>query len=270
MTEILDLTGAQAADRVRAGDLDPGDLWRAYRERAERDELNCFTWVSDAETPDEGATDGLLAGVPVGVKDLFCTEGIVSQAGSLILEGYKPPYTATSIQHLIDAGAPVVAKTNQDEFAMGSSNENCAFGPVRNPWDDTRVPGGSSGGSGAALAAGLAPLATGTDGGGSIRTPAPSGWSRPTWRPGSTRSTAGPSCGCARSSPSPSAGSTGSAARSWCARTTRPRWRRCIWSAGRPRSTRSCGPPGTGPTTCGAACSTRSVPPPRRTGRSWC
>ncbi len=172
MREILDLTGAQAADRVRAGDLDPADLWRAYRERAERDELNCFTWVADAETPDSGATDGLLAGVPVGVKDLFCTEGVVSQAGSLILEGYKPPYTATAIQHLIDAGAPVLAKTNQDEFAMGSSNENCAFGPVRNPWDTARVPGGSSGGSAAAVAAGLVPWAIGTDTGGSIRQPA--------------------------------------------------------------------------------------------------
>ena len=94
----------------------------------------------------------------MAVKDLFCTEGVPSQAGSRILEGYRPPYTATVVARLLDAGAPLLGKTNQDEFAMGSSNENSAFGPVLNPWDRGRVPGGSSGGSAAAVAAGLAPV----------------------------------------------------------------------------------------------------------------
>ena len=110
--------------------------------------------------------------MPVAVKDLFCTEGVPSQAGSRILEGYRPPYTATVVGKLADAGAPLLGKTNQDEFAMGSSNENSGFGPVLNPWDRRRVPGGSSGGSAAAVAAGLAPWAIGTDTGGSIRQPA--------------------------------------------------------------------------------------------------
>src|SRR5688572_22535431 len=136
------------------------------------DELNAFTWVSDASEPEAVPTGGLLGGVPIAVKDLFCTEGIPSQAGSRILEDYRPPYTATAVARLRQAGAPVLAKTNQDEFAMGSSNENSAYGPVLNPWDRTRVPGGSSGGSAAAVAAGLAPWAIGTDTGGSIRQPA--------------------------------------------------------------------------------------------------
>jgi aspartyl-tRNA(Asn)/glutamyl-tRNA(Gln) amidotransferase subunit A len=172
MSDALSLTAAAAAARIRAGELDPADLWHGYRERAAADEHNAFVWVApdgDAPAVDREAP---LGGVPVAVKDLFCTEGVPSQAGSRILQGYRPPYTATSVAHLTGAGAPLLAKTNQDEFAMGSSTENSAYGPTLNPWDRTRVPGGSSGGSAAAVAAGSAPWAIGTDTGGSIRQPA--------------------------------------------------------------------------------------------------
>jgi aspartyl-tRNA(Asn)/glutamyl-tRNA(Gln) amidotransferase subunit A len=175
-TEVLDLSAAAAADAIAAGSLSPSELFELYRERAASDRaagedgLNCFTWVA-AQAPSD-ASKLPLAGVPLAVKDLFCTEGVPSQSGSRILEGYLPPYTATVVSRLAGAGASLMAKTNQDEFAMGSSNENSAFGPVRNPWDRERVPGGSSGGSAAAVAAGLALWALGTDTGGSIRQPA--------------------------------------------------------------------------------------------------
>jgi aspartyl-tRNA(Asn)/glutamyl-tRNA(Gln) amidotransferase subunit A len=175
-TAPRDLTALAASEAIAARELSPGELFEDYRRRAQEDRdageagLNCFTWVAP-EPPAEGA-GGPIGGVPVAVKDLFCTAGVPSQAGSRILEGYLPPYTATAVQRLADAGAPLLAKTNQDEFAMGSSNENSAFGPVRNPWDHGRVPGGSSGGSAACVAAGLAPWALGTDTGGSIRQPA--------------------------------------------------------------------------------------------------
>ncbi len=171
MSELIDLTAAAAAERIRAREIDHAELFEAYRERAEADELNAFTWVAEAPPEDSYAAKP-LGGVPLAVKDLFCTEGVPSQSGSRILEGYRPPYTATVVSKLAAAGAPLLAKTNQDEFAMGSSNENSAFGPVLNPWDRGRVPGGSSGGSAAAVAAGLAPWAIGTDTGGSIRQPA--------------------------------------------------------------------------------------------------
>jgi aspartyl-tRNA(Asn)/glutamyl-tRNA(Gln) amidotransferase subunit A len=169
MSDLVALSAAQAAAAVAAGELDPAALFEAYRARAAADELNAFTWVAES-APEPVA--GPLGGVPLAVKDLFCTEGVPSQSGSRILEGYRPPYTATVVERLAQAGAPLLAKTNQDEFAMGSSTENSAFGPVRNPWDRGRVPGGSSGGSAAAVAAGLAPWALGTDTGGSIRQPA--------------------------------------------------------------------------------------------------
>jgi aspartyl-tRNA(Asn)/glutamyl-tRNA(Gln) amidotransferase subunit A len=171
MTELRELSAAGAAEAVRSREIDPRELFEAYRARALQDELNAFTWVAP-EAPAGSYADGPLGGVPLAVKDLFCTEGVPSQAGSRILEGYRPPYTATVVQKLSDAGAPLLGKTNQDEFAMGSSNENSGFGPVLNPWDRGRVPGGSSGGSAAAVAAGLAPWAIGTDTGGSIRQPA--------------------------------------------------------------------------------------------------
>ena len=178
MSDVVGLSAAQAADAIVAGSLSAAELFDAYRDRAaaERaagaDGLNCFTWVA-GESPSGSASENApLGGVPLAVKDLFCTEGVPSQSGSRILEGYLPPYTASVVRQLYDAGATLLAKTNQDEFAMGSSNENSAYGPVRNPWDRERVPGGSSGGSAAAVAAGLAPWALGTDTGGSIRQPA--------------------------------------------------------------------------------------------------
>ncbi len=164
------LSALEASRLLGAGELDPGELFDAYRDRAAADELNAFTWVADQAPPSAPGTP--LGGVPLGIKDLFCTEGVPSQAGSRILEGYRPPYTATVVDRLAAAGAPLLGKTNQDEFAMGSSTENSAFGPSLNPWDRRRVPGGSSGGSAAAVAAGLVPWAIGTDTGGSIRQPA--------------------------------------------------------------------------------------------------
>jgi aspartyl-tRNA(Asn)/glutamyl-tRNA(Gln) amidotransferase subunit A len=175
-TDVLELSATAAAAALKDGSLAASELFEAYRARAAGDRaagsdgLNCFTWV--AERAPAGEAPAPLHGVPVAVKDLFCTAGVPSQAGSRILEGYEPPYTATVVSRLSRAGATLLAKTNQDEFAMGSSNENSAFGAVRNPWDRERVPGGSSGGSAAAVAAGLAPWAIGTDTGGSIRQPA--------------------------------------------------------------------------------------------------
>jgi aspartyl-tRNA(Asn)/glutamyl-tRNA(Gln) amidotransferase subunit A len=175
--ELLALSGADGVAAVQAGEVSAAELFGVYHTRAlehggAADEgLNCFSWIADG-VPPESDDASPLAGSPVAVKDLFCTQGVPSQAGSRMLEGYRPPYTATAVARLQAAGATLLGKTNQDEFAMGSSNEHCAFGAVRNPWDPARVPGGSSGGSAAAVAAGLAPWAIGTDTGGSIRQPA--------------------------------------------------------------------------------------------------
>jgi len=167
--ELVALSAKAAAEAIAAGELDRAEYFEAYRARSAADELNAYVWVAEeAGAPVEGD----LGGVPLAVKDLFCTEGVPSQAGSKILEDYRPPYTATVVERLTAAGTVLLGKTNQDEFAMGSSNENSAYGPVLNPWNRTRVPGGSSGGSAAAVAAGLAPWAIGTDTGGSIRQPA--------------------------------------------------------------------------------------------------
>jgi aspartyl-tRNA(Asn)/glutamyl-tRNA(Gln) amidotransferase subunit A len=171
MGGLLELTVAQAAAKIAAGEISAAEYFEAWQAAAAGDELNAYLCAVEDGVPYE-VEDGPLRGIPVAVKDIFCTEGTPTTAGSRILEGYCPPYTATAVRHLDAAGARVLGKTNMDEFAMGSSNENSAYGPVLNPWDRGRVPGGSSGGSAAAIAGGLAPCAIGTDTGGSIRQPA--------------------------------------------------------------------------------------------------
>jgi aspartyl-tRNA(Asn)/glutamyl-tRNA(Gln) amidotransferase subunit A len=168
---MLELTAVQAHEAMSAGELDAGEYAEAWSVAAAGDDLNAYLWR------DENGDGGAIAVerpcvAPVAVKDIFCTEGVPTTAGSRILEGYRPPYTSTAVKRLIEAGAPILGKTNMDEFAMGSSNENSAYGAVLNPWDRSRVPGGSSGGSAAVVAGGLAPWSIGTDTGGSIRQPA--------------------------------------------------------------------------------------------------
>ena len=174
---------AQLLAGLRDKDFSSVELTRHFLERinALDKHYNSFITVDEAaalkaaENADQRMAQGLLPalnGLPVAHKDIFCTAGLRTSCGSRMLDNFVPPYNATMIQRFNDSGAITLGKTNMDEFAMGSSNENSYYGAVHNPWDTSLVPGGSSGGSAAAVAAGLAPAATGTDTGGSIRQPA--------------------------------------------------------------------------------------------------
>ncbi|MEV6427410.1 Asp-tRNA(Asn)/Glu-tRNA(Gln) amidotransferase subunit GatA [Nocardia sp. NPDC051463] len=185
MTELTTLSAAELAGKIHGGEVSSVEVTQAHLDRiaAADGEINAFLHVSAeqalgaAAAVDSALAAGTppaspLAGVPLALKDVFTTTDMPTTCGSKILEGWVSPYDATLTTRLRDAGIPILGKTNMDEFAMGSSTENSAYGPTRNPWDTSRIPGGSGGGSAAALASNQAPLAIGTDTGGSIRQPA--------------------------------------------------------------------------------------------------
>jgi aspartyl-tRNA(Asn)/glutamyl-tRNA(Gln) amidotransferase subunit A len=174
---------SQLSDALHSGEISSVELTQHYLERIKQhnDNLNAFITVTEdqalnqAKQADERLkqkTAGPLTGIPLAHKDIFCTQGIRTSCASKMLDTFIAPYNATVVDKINSAGMVTLGKTNMDEFAMGSSNETSFYGPVKNPWDTARVPGGSSGGSAAAVAARLAPIATGTDTGGSIRQPA--------------------------------------------------------------------------------------------------
>nr|WP_298115989.1 Asp-tRNA(Asn)/Glu-tRNA(Gln) amidotransferase subunit GatA [uncultured Pseudomonas sp.] len=177
------LTLAEIARALSAKQFSAVELTRELLARIERldPQLNSFISVTEelalsqaaaADARRAAGETGALLGAPIGHKDLFCTKDVLTSCGSKILTGFKAPYDATVVEKLAAAGSVTLGKLNMDEFAMGSANESSHYGPVKNPWNLERVPGGSSGGSAAAVAAGLLPAATGTDTGGSIRQPA--------------------------------------------------------------------------------------------------
>ena len=181
--ELVWLTATSARRMLEAREISATELTKAYLARIQAldEQLNCFLHVmSDVALEQAAAADARIAsgdsqpmtGIPIALKDILCTIDAPTTAASRILEGYRSPYDATVVSRLRQQGAIFLGKANTDEFAMGSSNENSAFGPVHNPWALDRVPGGSSGGPAAAVAAALAPLSLGTDTGGSIRQPA--------------------------------------------------------------------------------------------------
>ncbi|MFM7025605.1 MAG: Asp-tRNA(Asn)/Glu-tRNA(Gln) amidotransferase subunit GatA [Limnohabitans sp.] len=181
MTQLHDMTVAELATGLKARTFSATEVARHFVTRIQADQTGSFlalnpqATLAQAQAADArlaAGTAGALEGVPLGHKDIFVTRDFPTTAGSKMLEGYRSPFDATLVQRLADAGMVTLGKLSCDEFAMGSGNENCAYGPVKNPWDTSRVPGGSSGGSAAAIAARLVPAATGTDTGGSIRQPA--------------------------------------------------------------------------------------------------
>ena len=188
MSDLTEITIAEARKKLDNKEISSTELTQAYLSRMEKHRaLNCYiTETNDvaleqAKKSDEEIAAGnakSLTGIPLGIKDLFCTKGTLTTAASHILDGFKPEYESTVTKNLFDAGAVMLGKLNLDEFAMGSGNETSYYGSVTNPWkkksapDAKLVPGGSSGGSSAAVAADLCVAATGTDTGGSIRQPA--------------------------------------------------------------------------------------------------